>query len=160
MKLYKSTPVFDRYTGKREACEQIQDGIICDVCGVELNYEFDDENSPHVSFEIHDLTGCEPYYHEDRLKFTAKEAFELFEIDWDDDIEMDNYVTFNDNPFVYCRSRPCLEDVLKDTLFAQAPFEDEVWLQNAMMEARLKMIERVLRQKLFTPERLGISFED
>jgi len=158
MNLYKLVPLFDRYTGeKTDQNDKLCDGTICDLCGVELDADFDEENAPYVSFEIHDLTGCEPYYHEDRLKFNASEALELFDIDWDDDIEVDNYELFNDNPFAYCRSRTCLETILRDALVDNV--DGEIWLQDTMMKARLKMIDRVLRQKLFTPERLGIGFE-
>lgn len=159
MKLYSSRPLFDRYTGKQiKETERICDGHICDYCGVELDFEFDVENAPNISIELHDLTGCEPYFHEDRLKFDVSDALDLFDIDWDSEIEVDNYELFDDNPFVYCRSRPCLDTILRDTL-ADCDSTGRLWLEATMTKARLKMVERVLRQKLFTPERLGIEFE-
>ena len=159
MKLFESKPLFDRYTGEKlDETEKVWTGIICDYCGVELNGNFNHENYPNVAFEIHDTHGCEPYFHEDRLKYTAKEALELFEIDWDDEIEADNYVLFNDNPYTYCQERGCLQSILRKALSEDAQGAG-LYLEHEMMKARLEMIDRVLRQKLFTPEKLGIEFE-
>lgn len=160
MKLFKSIPLFDRYTGKKtDQTEKTCTGLICDLCGVELDNDFNIENYPNVAFEIHDIGGCEPYFHEDRLKYTVEEALELFEIDWDDEIEADNYMLFNDNPYTYCQERDCLQSILRKALSEDAQGAG-LWLENEMMKARLEMVDRVLRQKLFTFEQLGISFED
>ena len=149
MKLYKSTPLFDRYTGKNTGeTERICNGRICDYCGVELDNDFNDENFPNVMYEIHDVGNYEPYYHEDRIKFTVEEALELFDVDWDQDIQVDNYELFHDDHFMYCQERDCLQIILRNALSRDAE-GGGLWLENSMATARLKYGRTCFKNKDF-----------
>lgn len=159
MKLFKQVQTYDRFTGKPlDQKETMWTGsYICDYSGVEINAEIDSDSSPYVAFNVVDLHDCEPYFHEDRLRYTKEEALELFDIDWDSDIEIDNYEIFHENnPFVYeCHpGKECFRHVLKEMRDARS-----IRLEEFMLKCRLKMIDRVLRQKLYTPEDLNIKFD-
>ena len=152
MKTYECKPLFSQYTGEPTGeTRKIIDGMICDVCGVELNEHFDTDNAPWVGFEIVTIGDGEAYFHEDRLQFTRQEALELFEIVRDHGIEIDNYEIFDNNPYVYCRERQCFRELLMKTIK-----DEDLSLDYFMLRARLQMVDRILRQKLFTPAQLGI----
>lgn len=156
MKLFKSVQTFDKFTGRpNEEKENIWTGeYICDYCGVELSADFDNENMPYVTYAVEDISGNMPYYHKDKLRYTRKEALDLFDIDWDANIEADNYEIFKTtNPFVYCRERGCFMSILK-----KAVGEGYDELYDYMMVARLEMLDRVFRQNSLTIRKLASCF--
>jgi len=154
MKTYLVKPTYDRLTGELDGGTlKTQQGIICDHCGVELSYDHDSDNFPYVGLEIKDMFDSEPYYYEERLRYNREETKQIFGLDYHE-YEIDNYDIFPGNPYTYCREHDCFRTILQSALS-----DEEINIEQHMLKARMVMLDRVLRQKLFTPAELGISFK-
>lgn len=159
MKTFKLVQKYDPYTGNPlEDKERMWTGnYLCDYSGVELDADMDTESMPYIGINIVDLHDCEPYFHEERLRYTKEEAFELFDIDWDEDIVVDNYEIFHEhNPFVFenHEGSECFHHII------QAMLNDNSYdIGYYLVRARLAMIDKVLREKIYTPEEIGVTFD-
>lgn len=155
MRVYRLQTQYDRNTGEKlDHGVRVLDHEICDLTGVVLNPE-DDFQYPYVSWAIEDTHDSEPYYHEHRLQFTAEEAKELLDIDWDESIDLDLYDVFDTkkNPYMYCNECDAFLQLMK-----KAVDQDTSQLQEIMAEARVKMIEKVIRDKRYSLEELSIEW--
>lgn len=139
---WKEKPQFDSNTGKPIKPRMLESGWVCDYCGKKHDAEEDDHGV--INYLCLDRGESEPYFH-------------TFGVPGFPDIDI--YKLMNENPdFTYCVEGECCEAKMLREVIRESKKQgcDDFQLCIVMLQARLKMIARVLIDGTFTRANLGL----
>lgn len=155
MKIYKASKLFNSRTGEEIEPDYKACGVICDYTGESMD-EDDLQNYPQYDIKISYYSGMEQaYYYDD-----GKEYFEKLGISYDSIFENSEYhfaangcfgPEFRDN------SQMLVADWMAGISNEASLYYNCPTVENAFRIMRVNLIKRLLAEKKYTKEELGLN---